>query len=115
MRAAALYREEAAIVPKVYGAFSWWHRLRGLLFRPRLAADGSEGLLLSPCSSIHTIGMTYPLDVVFLDAAGVVLGVRENVRPWRARGQLGAKSTLEFHAGALRILRIGQGDVLQWR
>lgn len=114
MKTAPLYRNGTPLIPDVRGAFSWWHRLRGLLFRPPLAADGSEALLLSPCSSIHTIGMAYPLDLVFLDYAGVVLGTRVDVRPWRMCGQAGAKATLELHGGTLRRLQISKGDVLKW-
>lgn len=102
-------------MPRAMAALSWWSRLRGLLFRRPLASDGSEALLISPCSSIHTIGMAYGLDIVFLDAAGVVLGTRERVRPWRACLQKGARSTLELHEGTVGLLSITPGDVLEWR
>ncbi len=115
MRVAPLCRQGVAVVPRVHGAFSAWQRLRGLLFRPRLAADGSEALMLSPCSNIHTFGMAYPLDLVYLDRGGTVIGLRENVRPWRASYQRGAKATVELHGGALKALDIRVGDVLQWQ
>ncbi|WP_407067690.1 DUF192 domain-containing protein [Marilutibacter alkalisoli] len=103
------------LAPHGKAALSWWARLRGLLFRPPLANDGSEALLISPCASIHTFGMSYPLDVVFLDRAGSVLGVRERIRPWRACMQKGARSVIEFHAGAVQRLSIRPGDVIEWR
>lgn len=115
MKTGALHRADSCLVPRARAALRWWQRLQGLLFRKRLANDGSEALLISPCSSIHTIGMVYPLDVVFLDGSGAVLSVREHLRPWRACMQRGAKSVLEFHAGAVQQLRIQPGDVIEWR
>ena len=115
MKTGSVHRDGACLVPRTMAALSWWSRLRGLLFRRPLASDGSEALLISPCASVHTIGMAYGLDIVFLDPAGVVLGTRERVRPWRACLQKGARSTLELHEGAVRRLSIATGDVLEWR
>ena len=47
-------------------------RLRGLLGRDGL--EPGEGLLLRPASAVHTYFMRFPIDVVFLDRALVVLG-----------------------------------------
>jgi hypothetical protein len=115
MKVGSLYREGTCLVPRAKAALSWWSRLRGLLFRRPLAADASEALLISPCSSIHTFGMSYPLDIVFLDRRGVVLGIRECIRPWRACMQKGARSVLEFHEGAIGRLSIAPGDVIEWK
>jgi len=115
LKTGSVHRDGTCLVPRAMKALSWWSRLRGLLFRRPLASDGSEALLISPCSSVHTIGMAYGLDIVFLDATGVVLGTRERVRPWRACLQKGARSTLELREGAVRRLSIATGDVLEWR
>ncbi len=48
-------------------------RARGLLGGPPLELD--EALLIAPCSSIHTFGMRYPIDVVFLDRNARVVRV----------------------------------------
>ncbi|MBB1088716.1 DUF192 domain-containing protein [Lysobacter sp. SG-8] len=111
----SFYRGGECLVPNGWAALSWWARLRGLLFRSPLASDGSEAMLISPCGSIHTFGMGYAIDAVFVDGAGTVLGVREHVSPWRARIQKGARSVIEFHAGAARRLSIKPGDVIEWR
>lgn len=56
-------------------------RLIGLLGRPGLSVR--EGMLMTPCRSIHTLGMRFPIDVLFLDEAGAILEQRIGVRPWR--------------------------------
>ncbi|TQD45707.1 DUF192 domain-containing protein [Lysobacter aestuarii] len=103
------------MVPHGRAALSWWARFRGLLFRAPLASDGSEAMLIEPCASIHTFGMGYALDVVFVDKAGTVVRVHEGIRPWRACMQRGARSVIEFHAGAVQRLSIRPGDVLEWK
>ena len=62
-------------------ADTFWKRLKGLQFR-RSIPQGS-GLLLSPCSSLHTCFMRFPIDVIHLDAKNRVLSISRNVRPWR--------------------------------
>lgn len=115
MKSGSLYRHGRRLVHDARVADTWWSRMRGLLLRRPLAEDGSEALLLSPCAAIHTIGMAYAIDIVFLASTGEVLAIHENVVPWRTRSQNGAHSTLEFHAGAIRRLAIASGDRLVWR
>lgn len=114
MKRGVLMRDGRRLVESAGGAFGWWSRLRGLLFRRPLAADGSEALLIRPCNSIHTVGMRYALDVVFLDRGGTVLRVSEGVRPWRARIARGAHAVVELHHGAARRLAISPGDRIEW-
>lgn len=71
-----------------------WRRLRGLLGTSR--GDKRAGLvLLTPCSSIHTFGMAYAIDVAFVSAEGVVVGSLRAVAPWRVESALGARHVLE--------------------
>lgn len=72
-------------------------RLRGLLGRRALASG--EGLLLRPACSIHTAGMRFAIDAVFLDGEHRVLRVAEDMRPWRLASCRGARSVLELPAG----------------
>ena len=112
MRAGRLYRGGACLVPTVWRADRWWSRLRGLLGRRPLAGDAAEALWLSPCSSVHTFGMGYPLDLLFLGRQGEVLGWREGVKPWRACAQRGAHATVELRAGSLSRIGPVMGEVL---
>jgi uncharacterized membrane protein (UPF0127 family) len=85
-------------------------RLRGLLGREGL--DSGEGLLLRPASSIHTFFMRFPIDVVFLDRALVVLEIHDTIDPWRAASQRGAKAVLELPAGESSRRGLAVGDQL---
>lgn len=54
-------------------------RVRGLLGRSGL--DEDEGLLITPCPSIHMFGMKFSIDVVFLSKENVVVDWVENIGP----------------------------------
>ena len=76
-------------------------RLVGLLGK-RSLAPGS-GLFIVPSQAIHTVGMAFPIDVVFVDKRYNVLGVREAVRPFRVtRVFWKASGVLELPAGTIR-------------
>ncbi len=86
-------------------------RMRGLLGRSRL--DPGEGILLRPCSSIHTLFMRFPIDVLFCDRDLVVLSVAADVRPWRARMQRRAKLAFELSAGEAARRGVAAGAKLR--
>ena len=69
-------------------------RLLGLSWRDRERAG--PGLLIPHCSSVHTFGMRFALDVYFLDAEGRVISVRRRVPPRRVLWQRGAAAILEI-------------------
>jgi uncharacterized membrane protein (UPF0127 family) len=71
-------------------------RLLGLAWRDR--AEVGAGLLIPRCSSVHTFGMRFALDVYFLDAAGRVLSVRRRVPARRVLWCRGASAVLEIPA-----------------
>jgi hypothetical protein len=69
-------------------------RLLGLASLDRAAAG--QGLLIPRCSSVHTFGMRFPLDVYFLTEDDDVLGVRQAVGPRRFVAHRGAAAVLEI-------------------
>lgn len=87
-----------------------WERLRGLMGRRELAPG--EGVLLRPSGSVHTCFMRFPIDIIFLDAELEVLRVAAAVRPWRTRGQRGARAVLELAAGEAERAGVHPGDRL---
>jgi hypothetical protein len=62
-----------------------------------LEAAGS-GLLIPRCSSVHTFGMRFALDLVFLDERGHPLAVRRGARPRRVFSRRAAAAVLELPA-----------------
>ena len=71
-------------------------RARGLRGR---ALDPDQALLLERCRSVHTIGMAYPITVVFLDPTWCVLRV-ERTPTGRLVFDRRARHVLECHLGA---------------
>jgi uncharacterized protein len=56
-------------------------RLKGLLGRLRLRSD--EGLWVIPSRGIHTIGLLFPIDLIYLDAEQKVVDVVEHLGTFR--------------------------------
>ena len=85
-------------------------RLCGLLGRqpPSLGA----ALLIVPCRAVHTVGMRYPIDVVFVARDGRVLRVCPRVAPMRARLCRQAWGVAELAAGEAGRLGIVAGAML---
>ena len=83
----------------------------GLLVGRPLAAE--EGLLIAPCSSIHTLGMRYAIDVVFVDRGARVLRVYCDVRAARVRIAPGARGALELRSGVAALHGLASGVRLQ--
>jgi len=62
--------------------------------------QAGAGLLIPRCSSVHTFGMRFALDLVFLDGRLRPLAVRRALPPLRLAGRRGASAVLELPAGA---------------
>jgi hypothetical protein len=80
----------------IHIASSWRERLVGLAWR-RSVPPGT-GLLLPRCRSVHTFGMRFALDLVWLDASGKVVRVDRSVPPRRVRSCRRARSVVELPA-----------------
>ena len=87
-------------------------RRTGLLGRESLPAG--QGLWIAPCEAVHTIGMKFPIDVLFLDRAKKVLKVREKMGPARIAVCLRAYSVLELPAGTAAATGTAPGDQLEF-
>jgi uncharacterized membrane protein (UPF0127 family) len=87
-------------------------RFFGLLGRRALADD--EALWLTPCNSVHTLGMSYPIDVVYLDSGDRVIDVRSSLAPRRLSAARRARSVLELRAESARRLGLVPGARVSW-
>jgi uncharacterized membrane protein (UPF0127 family) len=100
-----------ALIARAAVADTALRRMRGLLGRDGLA-DG-EGLMIDPCSSIHTCFMRFPIDVLFLDRQGRILRAIERLTPFRfVSGGRGTRRTLELSAGTICRQRLDPGAIL---
>jgi uncharacterized membrane protein (UPF0127 family) len=86
-------------------------RGKGLLGRQGLSPG--QGLWIVPCESVHTIGMKFSIDLVYLDRKHCVKKIRHSVPPWRMSACLSAHSILELPSGVIRDSQTQPGDQLQ--
>lgn len=104
---------ESVVGSRVGVADRWWLRARGFLRRPE-PGEG-EGLLLNPCRAVHMVGMSFPLDVVFVDRKGRVLALYPELAPGRRSGWHGsARYALEVPAGTIAATGTQVGDLIAW-
>lgn len=92
-------------------AETFWKRLRGLMGRSSL--QEGEGLVLKGDKSIHSFFMKFPIDVVYADRGGRVVGLDPSMAPsrigpivWRAA------YILELPAGVIQATGTCIGDQL---
>jgi hypothetical protein len=84
----------------------------GLLKHERL--DAGQGLWIWPCEAIHTFGMRFPIDVLFLDRKKKVLKVKSDMVRGRISACFWAHSVLELPAGQAAAARTEAGDQLEF-
>lgn len=87
-------------------------RAKGLLFRDSIELD--EAMIFEKCKSVHTIGMRFSIDLVFLDKNKTVLKVVEHLKPYRIAGCSRAKYVLEAKSGSCLNRGILVDDKLQF-
>ena len=88
-------------------------RMVGLLGTTHL--DPGCGLLIFPTQAVHTFGMKYPIDILFLNSKKKVVGIRSAVQPnritpifWRA------ECVIELPAMTIQESKTELGDVVGW-
>ena len=102
---------QSGIAIHAFAAQSLVARLRGLLGTQQPPGP-SEALLLMPASSIHTVGMRYPITVLYLDAGFRVIRRHDAVAPGRwLRAPRRGHACLEMAADA--PLALSPGSVLK--
>lgn len=101
-----------SLADKVRLADTFVARLAGLLIGPRL--QPGEGLWLVPTNGVHTMGMRYPIDVLFLDKKNTVVACCHSLVPWRTAMPVpGTFSCLELPAGTIARTGTESGDRLK--
>ena len=87
-------------------------RRTGLLKHTGL--EPGEGLWIAPCEAVHTIGMKFPIDVLFLDKKKKVLKIKPAMPRWRMAISLFAHSVLELPSGRAAETQTRPGDQLEF-
>lgn len=96
------------VVDRLEMADTLWKQSAGLLGRKSM--DPDTGLWLEPCNAIHTFGMQFPIDVLFLDRNGMLLRAVSHLRSWRIAGPIWkARTVVELPAGTIQAQRIQTG------
>ena len=91
-----------------------WGRLRGLLGVTASHFRNGSGLWIVPCHGVHTLGMAFPIDVVYLDEAMTVIDVQPDLRPWRfAPVRINAASVLELPCRTAAESKTVVGDKIE--
>ncbi len=89
--------DQRVLLPKCHVAASAWRRMRGLLGHEKQWA--LDGLLLLPCNAIHTIGMSYAIDAIFLDKHAKIIAIESCLKSGRLLvAHFKARAVLELFA-----------------
>ena len=102
----------AVLATRMEVADSGPKRNQGLLGRERLSLG--EGLWIFPCQAVHTFGMRFPIDLVYLDRKKRIRKLRSKVPPGRLSACLSAHSVLELPPGTIRATQTQPGDMLEF-
>lgn len=95
-------------------ADSHWSRLCGLVGKSSSDFQQEHGLWIVPCRGVHTLGMRFPIDVIYLTRDKVVLHLEPALPPWRfAPVRFGAASVLELPEHTVRSTGTTIGDQLE--
>ena len=104
----------AVLATDVAKAASLWDRMRGLLGHTSEDFRPGKGLWITPCQWIHTLGMSFPIDALYLDSNYEVVYAYRNLKPSRlASLKLRARSVIELPAGTVSETQTTVGDRLE--
>ncbi|MGC2194308.1 MAG: DUF192 domain-containing protein [Terriglobales bacterium] len=91
-----------------------WSRLCGLVGKAASDFQQEHGLWIVPCRGVHTLGMRFPIDVVYLTRENVVLHLEHALLPWRlAPVRFQAASVLELPENTVRSTGTTIGDQVE--
>ena len=104
-------REGTVIGNRIQIADSFLDKFFGLMGRRHMLFG--TGLLLQPCSSIHTCFMSIPIDVLYISKDRKILAIDKVLEPWRIGTiKFGTSMVLELPPGTAAASGIEVGDQL---
>ena len=110
MQSGKLILGERILADPVEVASGFFERLRGLLGRSDMPSGSA--MVIERCGSVHTVGMRFPLDLIFLDKEWRVVSVKRGVSSGcpMVSGGIRARRVVESRSGALDLNGITPGD-----
>ncbi len=104
--------KNTVIAEKCEIADNFLSRFLGLMFKNELPEG--NGLLITPCNSIHMFFMKFPLDIIFIDKEYNIVHLIENIKPWKFSEIIwSSNSVIELPTGAISKTRTAVGDRLE--
>ncbi|HNY11407.1 MAG TPA: DUF192 domain-containing protein [Candidatus Wallbacteria bacterium] len=101
------------IADKILKCDTFFKRAAGLMFKKSL--KGHDGILLEPCSSIHSFFMYMNIDCFFLDKDRRILKILWNFGPRRISSIIkGSRYVLEIPAGKVTKDSVNEGEILEF-
>jgi len=87
-------------------------RMKGLLGRDTMPAD--MALWIKPCKGVHTFGMKFSIDVIYLDKNNTVIALEKNLRPNKmTRVYLKAASVIELPENSIDLSKTAPGNKIE--
>ena len=106
-------KNEKLIGCKIAVASWFWTKMVGLLNRKNLHVG--EGLLIKNCNNIHSIGMKFNFDAVYLDKKNTVVHFEEDIPSGRiCKPVLKAAHVLELPSGTVKLTDIEIGNEIKF-
>ncbi|HET6387023.1 MAG TPA: DUF192 domain-containing protein [Armatimonadota bacterium] len=100
---------ETVLADRATIASNLWKLLVGLIPYRRL--NPGDGMVFPRTGSIHTTGLKFEIDVLFLSRDGRIIGMKERVAPFRiAWAPRGSHTAIELPGGALSAGKCQIGD-----
>lgn len=116
MRVTGVFRvtgpESRTVFDRVHLPSTYFSRLRGLIGHPPPLPN--EAWWFRDCSAIHTMGMSYAIDVIHLALDGCILRITPGLQPARWSACLSADHLLEVGSGVAEAMNLHLGDRLEY-
>jgi len=97
------------IAQEAIAADTFWLRFKGLMFTENFPS--CDGIIIEPCSGVHTFFMRYSIDVLLLNKVGVVIYKKETLKPNRFTPfTASAYRAVELPSKTLKDKKVDLGD-----
>lgn len=112
MKKTVMRKNGVIITDNAETADSFFRRFMGLMFRKSIPAD--YALYITPCNQIHMLNMRFAIDAVYVDKAGRVIKIDEDVKPNKiCKAVKNASGVIEMNSFFAGKSGICEGDLIE--